>query len=93
MKESAVLRKNKDMVTRTIDDETILMPIFKTSEEINCIYTLNKVASKVWDLIDGKKTFAKIRSEVLKRFDATEEEVNEEIGKLLKDLKGIKAVT
>lgn len=34
MEESEVLRKNKDMVTRVIDDETILMPIYKTSEKI-----------------------------------------------------------
>ncbi|GAG05978.1 unnamed protein product, partial [marine sediment metagenome] len=53
MQETVVLRKNPDMVTRVIDDETILLPIYKTSDEINCIYTLNKVASRVWELIDG----------------------------------------
>ena len=92
MKKSAVLRKNKDMVTRTIDDETILMPIFKTSEEINCIYTLNKVGSEVWNLIDGKRTLAKIRTEVLKRFDTTEQEAEKEMEKFLRDLKEIKAI-
>lgn len=92
MQETAVLRKNPDMVTRVIDNETILMPIYKTSDDINCIYTLNKTASVVWDLIDGKKTLAVIKKEVLKNFDSTAQEVNKEMQKLLKDLKEIKAV-
>ena len=92
MEKSRVLRKNKDMVTRVIDDETILLPIYKTSKEINCIYTLNKVASRVWELIDGKRTPLEIKNKVLKEFDTTPQEVDKEMQKLLKDLKKIKAV-
>ncbi len=87
-----VLRKNKDIVTRVIEDETILMPIYKTSDEINCIYTLNKVASRVWELLDGKRTLTELKNKLLKEFDTTPEEVDKEIEKLLKDLKEIKAV-
>lgn len=87
-----VLRKNKDMVTRVIDDETILMPIYKTSDEINCIYTLNKVGSRVWELIDGKRGLGAIKKQVLKEFDTTLQEVDKEMEKFLKDLEEIKAV-
>ncbi len=92
MQESKVLRKNPDMVTRVIDDETILLPIYKTSDEINCIYNLNKVASKVWEMIDGKRTLAEIKARLLKEFDTTPKEVKKELAGLLKDLKEIKAV-
>lgn len=92
MQESKVLRKNKDMVTRVIDDETILLPLYKISKEINCIYTLNKVASRVWELIDGKRTPLEIKNKVLKEFDTTPQEVDKEMRKLLKDLKEIKAI-
>ncbi len=92
MDKSRVLRKNKDMVARVIDDETILLPIYKTSKEINCIYTLNKVASRVWELIDGKRTPLEIKNKVLKEFDTTPEEVDKEMQKLLKDLREIRAV-
>lgn len=61
MQENIVLKKNSNMVTRVIDDETILMPIYKTSDEINCIYTLNDAASKVWNLINGKRTLTEIK--------------------------------
>jgi tRNA uridine 5-carbamoylmethylation protein Kti12 len=92
MKTDTVLRKNSDMVTRVIDDETILLPLYKTSDEINCIYTLNKVASRVWELIDGKRKLNKIKMQVLKEFDTTPKEVDKELVKLLKDLKQIKAI-
>lgn len=92
MQETKILHKNKDMVTRVIDDETILLPIYKTSEEINCIYTLNKVASRVWELIDGKRKLGAIKKQLLKEFDVTAEEVDKEMQKFLKDLKEIKAL-
>ena len=92
MQESKVLRKNPDMVTRVIDDETILLPIYKTSDEISCIYNLNKVASRAWELIDGKRTLSEIKKMVLKEFDTTPKELDKEMAGLLKDLKEIKAV-
>jgi len=92
MQETIVLKKNPDMVSRVIDDETILLPIYKTSKEINCIYTLNKIASQVWDLIDGKRNLGAIKKWVLAKFAATEKEVNKEMQKFLKDLKEIKAI-
>lgn len=92
MQDKKVLIKNSDMVTRVIEDETILLPIYKTSDEINCIYTLNKVASRVWELLDGKRTLTELKDKLLKEFDTTPEEVDKEIQKLLKELKEIRAV-
>ena len=92
MPDTIVLRKNPDMITRVIDDETILVPVYKTSDEINCIYTFNKVASRVWELIDGKKTVGEIKGQVLKEFDTTPEDTDKEMRKLLKDLEEIKAI-
>ncbi|MBU1523049.1 MAG: PqqD family protein [Candidatus Omnitrophica bacterium] len=60
-----VYKKNKNMVTRKIADETILLPIYKASKEINCVYTLNKPASIVWDMIDGKTSVGEIKDKVL----------------------------
>ena len=61
MDEKMVLKKNSNMVTRVIENETILLPVYKTSEEINCIYTLDKTGSFVWKLIDGKKPYSAIK--------------------------------
>ena len=92
MRDNVTLRKNTTVVTRVILDETILLPVYKSSTEINCIYTLNKVASRVWEMIDGKKNIAVIKKLVLKEFDTTPRESEKELEKLLGELKEIKAV-
>ncbi|MCD6134701.1 MAG: PqqD family protein [Candidatus Omnitrophica bacterium] len=92
MDNSLVLKRNPDFVMRVIEDETILIPIYKTSEEADYIYTLNKVGQTVWNLIDGKKTLDEIKKEILKRFGATPEEVEKELLQFLNDLKEIKAL-
>lgn len=92
MQKTLILRKNPNMVTRVIENETILLPVYKSSDEINCIYTLNKVASEVWNLINGKRSLGEIKKQILEKFDTTPGEVDREMGKFLKDLKEIKAV-
>ena len=92
MQDMLVFKKNPDMVSRTIEDETVLMPIYKTSEEMNCIYTLNEVASRVWELIDGKRSLGRIKRSLLAEFDVTEKELNRELDKFCKELTQIKAL-
>ena len=92
MRDTAVLKKNPDMVSRTIEDETILMPLYKTSDEINCIYTLNDVAARIWELIDGKRNLAQIKKKLSEEFEATEKEMDKELNKFLEDLHKVKAI-
>ena len=43
-------------------------------------------------MIDGKKRLGEIKKQILKKFDTTPKEIDEELQKLLKDLKKIKAI-
>ena len=92
MNRKIVLRKNPDMVTRVIEHETILLPVYRTSEEIDSIYTLNESAAVVWELIDGKKTAREIEAVIIERFDTTAIEAKQTLDELLNDLREIKAV-
>lgn len=92
MEDKAILRKNKDMVHRVIGGETILLPVYKSSDEINCIYTLNPAAAWVWEMIDGKKTLANIKKKALDEFEAKSEEIARKMEKLIEELKQIKAI-
>lgn len=93
MRKDTVLKKNPNIVTRIIEDEVILMPLYKTSKEIDCIYTLNDVGARIWALIDKKKTLGEIKKILLKEFDATEKDIDKKLTEFLKDLVEIKAVT
>ena len=92
MDEKTVLCKNKDMVHRLIGGETILLPVYKTSEEINCIYTLNPAAAWVWERIDSKKTLQQIKKQALKVFKTKPEKIEKKMDQLLKELKNINAI-
>jgi len=89
---SQILRKSRNIVSRVIGDETVLLPMYKNSDEINCIYTLNKAAAWIWDNIDGKTTVEQLCCRVPKEFDAAETDANRKLLKILGELKSIKAV-
>jgi len=88
MRDGKIFKKNSKIVVRKIEDETILMPLYSTSEEIDCIYTLNDAAARIWELIDGKRTLGKIKKIFLDEFAVTEEELAD----FLKDLEEIRAI-
>lgn len=92
MKEATIFVKNPDIVSRQFEEETILMPIYKTSEDINCIYTLNKDAARIWNLIDGKNTVDDIKKIIFSEFDISKRQLDRKLVSLIKDLKEIKAV-
>jgi len=92
MIDKTVLNKNKNMVSRQIGEETVLLPICKATKDINCIYTLNKPAARVWELIDGKRDLARIKKNILDEFDVKLEQLDKLMAGLLKDLQDIKAV-
>ncbi len=92
MKKQQALRKNPNIVTRVIEEETILLPVYSGSKEINSIYTLNEPASRIWSMINGKRTADDLKTYLLKTFDVTPEEADKKLGTFLKELKSIKAV-
>jgi hypothetical protein len=91
MDESAILKKNKNMVSRLIAGEMVLVPISRSSSEANCIYTLNESASQTWELIDGKRKLSAIIDELAQEFSSSRQDIAKEIKTLVKELIDIKA--
>ena len=56
--------KSNDIVWRMYDGEAVLM-----SEDGSQIHMLNKVASFIWELADGKTTVGDIVTRICDRFD------------------------
>lgn len=92
MNENSVFKKNPNFITRTIDDETILLPVMRNSSEMNCIYNLNKSASRVWGLINGKRTFRDIKVKLEEEFEGTPNEIRKKLSDFLEELKQIQAL-
>jgi len=85
--------KESSIVARKIADEIILVPVRKNVGDLESIYTLNEVGAKIWELIDGKKKIKNIRDEILEEFDATEEQVNNDLQEFIKKFEEIGGIT
>ena len=55
MELDAIFARNEEVVSRTIVDELILVPIRKDVADMETLYTLNEVGARVFELIDGKR--------------------------------------
>ena len=91
MDKGKVLRKNKAVVSRLIAGETILVPLSRSSNATNCIYTLNGPAGRVWELLDGKRTLEAVVNTLAEEFDSERRDIEKEVQKLVKELSDIKA--
>ncbi|HOX22409.1 MAG TPA: PqqD family protein [Elusimicrobiales bacterium] len=92
MNEKKIPRRNKDVVCREIAGETILVPIYRDSRDLNSIYTLNPSAAWVWSKIDGKRGWGDIKTLLLKNFDIENTQADKRLSELRRELEEIKAV-
>ena len=92
MDEKKVMKKSDDVVTREIEGKVVLMPLHKSSKDLNYIYTLNETASCAWGLFDSKSTLGEIKNSLSERYDVSEGKVEKELAEFVKDLRSIKAI-
>lgn len=87
-----IFKKSPDIVSRQIDKETILVPIVNNTGDMDSIYTLNPMASRIWELIDGKYTIGQIKDILLREFDAATDKIEKDLSSFLSQLQQIKAI-
>lgn len=92
LKLQKVLKKNENIVSRQIADEYILVPIRKTAGSVDSIYTLNDVASFLWESIDGIRSVSELVDMVISEYDIGRDEVIADVLELLNDFSEIGVV-
>ena len=66
--------KEKDLVTRCVAGETIVVPIKNNVGDLDSIYTLNEVGTTIWELIDGKNSVSRIAEVISNTYEVKLEE-------------------
>ncbi len=66
---SQVYVKDPNIVARKIAGETVLVPIRQNTGDLQCIYNLNGVAGRVWELIDAQRTLEDIVSIIIEEYE------------------------
>ena len=85
-------QKSPDIVSRKIADEYILVPIRHNVGDLESIYTLNEVAARIWELIDGKRNMGEIRDMIVEEFEVSPEEAEKDLSELLQKLEKIEGI-
>ncbi len=80
------LRKAEGHVTRRIAGETIIVPVRGGVGDLDSIYTLNEVGTKIWGLLDGKTGVDEIVRSIAGEHDVTEEEAARDVAEFLTEL-------
>ena len=80
------LTKDKNLVTRSIGGETLIVPIRSGIADLECIYALNEVGSRVWELLDERSSVKTIIEAICSEYDVTPEQAAHDISELLSSL-------
>jgi len=84
--------KDPSVVFRKVADEFILVPIKQKASDVESIYTMNDVASRIWELINGKRSLKDIKTIIIKEFEVSPEEAEKDLVEFSKQLEKIGAV-
>ena len=84
--------KHPNIVFRDIEGETILVPVRRSTANLESIFTLNETAARIWELMDGAHTLADIQDVLVEEYDVTTEQAEDDILQLVAELEQIEAL-
>ena len=74
------------LVSRRIGEQTILVPITSGIGDLDAIYTLSEVGSRVWSLLQSPCSLRTIGTTLAAEYDVTEDVVAADVAKFVGEL-------
>jgi hypothetical protein len=78
--------KGVDLITRHIAGETLIVPVKGHVSDLDSIYTLNEVGSRIWELIDSHRPVASIIKTIHTEYEVTEQDARRDVLELFDSL-------
>ena len=78
--------RDGEFVTRQIAGETLVIPVAGQVGDLDAIYTLNEVASTIWEAIDGPTAVSQIVVTLGREYDVTPDEAQTDVLEFLDTL-------
>lgn len=79
-------------MARQIAGEFILVPIRQSAGEVESIYTLNDVGTRIWELLDGQRSLFQIRDLLVDEFEVSSDEAEADLLEFMQGLESVAAV-
>ena len=78
--------KEKDLVTRDVAGESIIVPIKGHVGDLEGVFTLNEVGAMIWQLINGQTTARQLMESVRDKYDVEAPEAEKDVVDFLRSL-------
>jgi hypothetical protein len=72
-------RRNDDVLTRRIADETLLVPLRGRLADMQSLFALDPVAEFIWQRLDGRHTLAQIGAALVEAFAVQADEAEADL--------------
>lgn len=90
--DNARYRRTEEFVGRAIAGETVLVPIRQQIGDLESIYTLNEVATLIWERLAGPATVAEIAAALEEAFAGDPAEIRRDLEEFLGQLLSLRAI-
>lgn len=90
--EAVPYRRSEEFVARAIAGETVLVPIRRQIGDLESIYTLNDVATFIWERLAQPRTVAEIALALTDAFAGDPAEMRADLGAFLVQLLDLGAI-
>ena len=84
--------KDPSIVHRNIAGEAILVPIRSHAADLESVYTLDEVAARIWELIDGQRRVKEIRDTIAEEYEVTLDVAEADLIEFIQQLEEIDGV-
>ena len=84
--------KDPSIVHRNIAGEAILVPIRSHVADLESIYTLDEVAARIWELIDGQRKVEEIRDAIVEEYAVSPDVAEADLVEFIQQLEAIGGV-
>ncbi len=85
--------RSESVVSRMIAGETLIVPITKGVGDLASIYSLNPVASTIWNVISRPCSVEEISQLIAREFEAESEQIEHDVKQFLLEMESAGLVT
>ena len=83
---AAVYGARGEAILRPLAGEWFLVPIRTSPADFRAIFSVNEVGAAIWEELDGARPLGDVLVRLLERFDATPEELAEDVFEFVEQL-------
>lgn len=85
--------RSETVVSREIAGETLIVPISKGVGDLASIYSLNPVATTIWDTISRPRSKAEIVQVIAREFEAESAQIERDVEAFLVEMDSVGLIT